>query len=435
MNKRCSVVSFILLLVAGLAWSAVALAQETPDPTFALEDCLRYALQHSPDLQSARQGVVVAETAVRQARSSYSPQLTLEANDGFHGSSGGGNSAYASGADLALGMTFWQSGRQDLVNQVRAALRSTTASYADSRLSLGLLVADDYYAVLSAAELVGVAEAGVTYATQHRDQVQKQIDQGTTAPVEIHTVNDDLAQAQLNLIDARSDLRTMLVTLKADMGMPYSTDLKLAPAILGAAEAVPEETATVTAALQARPDLSAQRAVVEARRHALAVARTSHGPVLAVTGSAVQSYAGWSDSQSNWNVSAGVSWPLADGGYTAAGVKAAQANLTGSEADLQNLTNQATLAVQSALIELGRTAERIRASEDALTAATARLQSAEVKYREGLGILLEVTSARQDLSTAQAENVRARFAYQVARLGLQRATATLPLPTTEEVQP
>ena len=86
------------------------------------------------------------------------------------------------------------------------------------------------------------------------------------------------------------------------------------------------------------------------------------------------------------------------------------------------------LQVESALIEIERTSERIKASEQAVTAATARLHSAEVKYREGLGILVEVTDARQSLTSAEAENVRARFSYQAALIALQRATGTLPLP-------
>jgi outer membrane protein TolC len=87
------------------------------------------------------------------------------------------------------------------------------------------------------------------------------------------------------------------------------------------------------------------------------------------------------------------------------------------------------------LIELDRTSERIRASEDALTAARSRLHSAEVRYTEGLGILIEVTEARSSLTSAEAGNVRARFAYQVARLTLQRAMGTLPLPDrTAEAQ-
>ena len=120
----------------------------------------------------------------------------------------------------------------------------------------------------------------------------------------------------------------------------------------------------------------------------------------------------------------------------AAAQRTAEANLIASEAILQNLSNEATLAVQTALIELERTAESIKACEEALTAATARLRAAEVKYSEGLGILIEVTSARQDLTSAEADLVRARFDYQTAVIALQREMGTLPIPDEDaEVRP
>jgi len=45
--------------------------------------------------------------------------------------------------------------------------------------------------------------------------------------------------------------------------------------------------------------------------------------------------------------------------------------------------------------------------------------------------LLEVTDARQALTSAEADAVRARFSYQVGRIALQRAMGVLPLPTGE----
>ncbi len=150
-----------------------------------------------------------------------------------------------------------------------------------------------------------------------------------------------------------------------------------------------------------------------------------------VAGQAAESYPDWNDTRSSVSLSAGLTWPLFDGGNTAAAQDAAAANLTSSEADLQALADQVTLEVQSALIGLESAAEKIRATDEAVIAATARLRSAEVKYQEGLGILLEVTDARQALTSAEADAVRARFSYQVGRIALQRAMGVLPLPTGE----
>ena len=424
-----------LIVLALTAVLSVAGAQEQSQ-TLTLEDVVKIALEHNPQLVSSEQGVAVARAGLKQARSSYSPQLTLDASQGTRGSSGNGVARDADGASLILGMTFWRSGRSDSVAQSRATLTAANSSYADRRLAVASLVADDYYAVLTAAELVGVAKAGVNAAEQHRKQVEKQIEQGTVAAVEIHTVDEDLANARLTLINAQSTVKSTLAALKADMGIPYTTELKLAPSIVGARVTLPSETEAVAAALENRPDLQAQRAVIQGRKAGVRVAKAARGPVVEISGQATGSSNDWSDSGASWDLTAGLSWPLADGGYTKAAEDAAKANVIGSEAELQTLTDQATLEVQDALFELERTAESIKATEEAVTAATARLSAAEVKYREGLAILIEVTDARQALTSAEAEAVRARYAYQVASIGLKTATATLPLPGEEgEAQP
>ncbi|MEN6301280.1 MAG: TolC family protein [Armatimonadia bacterium] len=427
MNKYACIIVLALTMVVSAAW-----AQEPSQP-LTVEDIIKIALEHNPQLVSSQQNIAVARAGLKQARSSYSPQLTLDASQGARGASGGGVAPDTDGASLILGMTFWRSGRSDSVAQSRASVSAAGASYADQRLSVASLVADDYYAVLAAAELVGVAKAGVVAAEQHRQQVEKQIEQGTVAAVEIHTVDEDLANARLSLIDAQSTVKLTMAALKANMGIPYTTELQLAPSIVGAQGTLPSPAEAVAAAIEKRPDLRAQRATIEGRKAAVRVAKAARGPVVEVGGQAAGSSADWSDSRGSWDLTAGLTWPLADGGYTKAGEDAAKANVISSEADLKSLTDQATQEVQNALIELERAAESIKATEEAVTAATARLNAAEVKYREGLAILIEVTDARQSLTSAQADAVRARFAYQVAEIGLQRAMATLPLPGEEGV--
>jgi outer membrane protein len=430
----------LFVLVAAVAVTTCSLvgAQTRVSPSLTLDEVVAYALQHNPLLVSSQQGVAVAQAGVRQARSSYAPQLTLEGTAGTSGSSGGsGFSATQSNnnaVDLVLGMTFWRSGRSASVAQSRANVQVAAASYVDRRLSVAQSVAQDYYAVLAATELLGVAKAGVESAEQHRVQVQKQVEAGTVAPVELHTVDDDLAQARLSLIDARGTVQTALATLKADMGLAYTADLQLAPAIMGAEAKTPTAAEAVDLALRTRPDLRSQEALVTTREAAVRVAKAAHGPVLEVGAQAAAGSAEHSDDNSSWQLTAGISWPLADGGYTAAGVDIAQSNLISAEADQQTAINQATLEVENALTDLQTASERIAASEQALAAAQARLTAAEAKYREGLAILIEVTDARKALTSAEADLVRARFSYQAGQVTLQRAMGTLPLPAEETVQ-
>lgn len=433
--------ALLVLALMGVRWTPrMAGAQEQPTGALTLDECIRTALAHNPSLASSRESVVAAQANVRQTRSSYSPQLTLSASQGVRGTTAtgrvGGGAQSSDGASLSLDMSLWRSGRRQSVAASEASLGAAEWSHRDSRLSVARLVADDYYSVLAATELVRVAEAGVASAEEHWRQVLRQIEAGDVADSEAYTVNDDLAQAELALIDARSDLRTSLATLRNNMGVPQDTQVQLAPSVLGAEGAVVSQAEALKTALEERPDVQAQRALIRSREHAVGVARATYGPTLELATESRQSFPGWSDGTASWGLTAAATWPLLDGGQKRAGVAAALASLRSSQADLQALTDNVALEIETALAELDRARERVKASEEAVTAARSRLTSAEVRYREGLGILLEVTDARAELTNAEAQNVEARYALEQARIGLQWAMGSLPLPGPgSEAQP
>jgi outer membrane protein TolC len=63
-----------------------------------------------------------------------------------------------------------------------------------------------------------------------------------------------------------------------------------------------------------------------------------------------------------------------------------------------------------------------------VAAAQARLAAAEGKYHQGVGILLEVIDARVAVTSALANQVRARYDHQTALVNLQWAIGTLAPP-------
>ena len=72
------------------------------------------------------------------------------------------------------------------------------------------------------------------------------------------------------------------------------------------------------------------------------------------------------------------------------------------------------------------------ATDASYSAAEARLNAARAKYREGVGILLEVTDARSSYTQAAAAQVQARFDHRVARAALRRVLGQIPLPMLEQ---
>lgn len=439
-----SVIGIVTIAIATWVASPVVFAQALPDRPLTLEDCVLIALERNPQITSSEQGIIGAQAGLTRARSSYYPQLSLSAVEGLTsrttglstggGTVGSGGSNTREDLDLTARMTFWQRGRRESVAQSAASLRSTELNHAATEQGLVEQVARDYYGVLATQQLVAVAEEGVASAREHWEQVRARIALGATAQVDIFTAEDDLARAQLDLIDARSSVRTALAGLKNTIAVPLGTSVEVTEAPPPQEWHIPLVQEGVEIALENRPDLLASQAALQGSRYALAQAKIRRGPVIDVTGQYVRGYTDWEARDPSWNVSLGLSWPLFDGYATKADETAASASLEHSRADSQRLINQVALDVENAVVEAERTRERVAATATSVAAAEARLAAAEGKYQQGVGILLEVIDARLSVTSARANQVRARYDYQIAQVGLQRAVGTLWVPEIPERQ-
>ncbi len=426
------VVGLVTVAALSLNWGLRQEACATegfPEGPLSLSDCMAIALRNNPQVVSSAQGVVSARAGLTRARSSYYPQLALSASEGLaRNATGTSGTETQSELGLTSRLTLWRRGRQETVAESRASLQASEHSYASAVQGLLSQVAGDYYAVLAARQLVGVAEAGVESAQAHLDQVKARIALGATAEVDAFTAESDLAQAQLDLIDARSSSSTTFAQLKNSLGLGPESAVEIAEAPATEEMAAPTLGDSLRLALEHRPEVLAGRASAEASRHALAQARISRGPVPEVAAEYGKGFTDWEAREATWEVALGLSWPLFDGYASKAEVEAAQASVTRADADLQQVINQVGLEVERALAEAQRTRERLEGTAKSVRAAEARLAAAEGRYQQGVGILIEVTDARVAVTNARASEVRARYDHQTAQVALQWSMGTLTVP-------
>jgi outer membrane protein TolC len=207
--------------------------------------------------------------------------------------------------------------------------------------------------------------------------------------------------------------------------------LDLAPPPPLVADGPPTLGDALAAAEENRPDVLSAKAAVHASGSALKQAEIRSRPVADISGRYEWGYTDWTRRDPSWDVALALSWTLFDGYATQADITSARASLARSEAQLQGMLDQVGLDVASALAEIERARERVTATAKSVAAAEARLEAAQGKYQQGVGILLEVTDARDDLTGAQANQVEADHDYRTALVGLQRVMGTLSAPEAE----
>lgn len=435
---RAALVAIVSTAVAALA-CGLAAAQEAPAPTpvWSLEECIRAALTHDPDIASSEAAISAALASRRITRSEQDPQLSLDASVGLGSRTRTSGSAVTVGtasSALALEWTFWRTGRSAAFHQSDAEVDVALRDHDALLQSVVEEVATRYYARLASEELIGVAREGVISAEAHLHDVQRRIDVGKAAEVDLFPARSDLAQARLDLIDAQSSARSAQAQLRNSLGLDFHNEFTLAQPEEDPQRALPSLEDAIALAREARPDLSASASSVQARVWALDAARKARRP-----SATLGSTAAWdplsSPASSRWAITARVTWPIFDGHASRAAEDRAGASLRQAEASERRVGLSVELEVEEALIELGRARERMVAAEEAATSARKQWEAATARYRREVGIPLEVTDARKAYTQAAAELVRARFDEKAATVTLQRAMGSLVVPTAGEGAP
>jgi outer membrane protein TolC len=123
---------------------------------------------------------------------------------------------------------------------------------------------------------------------------------------------------------------------------------------------------------------------VDASAAGVTLARSGFYPTINVNASAYREDAHFPPWERGWTADVTASYPIFEGGRTYFDVKAADAVLRESLAELQSGTNQAALTLAQAFKNLVDAQQNVRIQGELLTATALRYKIAEASYRNGL---------------------------------------------------
>ena len=479
---RDSLTLYRLLLPLGLlALSALpAVCQVAPPPPLALPtpltlpQAIALALRQQPQQYVARTQVTQAQGQKLQAQSQYFPILTpsyqyRNNSQAFYGvnssqssiittpgtgvgtmGTGTGTTTGTTGAttpvfspvnevsivrggglSVSLSQTLFDTGQREAVNaEARRAVDAAVANNQNTRQAIILTVTQDYYQLLLNEDLVKVALAQVARFQQTADVTQAQIDAGTTAAKDIYQAKSDLANAQVTLLNNRNSVQTASALLKNALGVNLNGVVQIAPLTAGdTLPPVPTPTAAapldsaVAAAFRDRPDVRQQAANVRSNQAALRLAQRQAG--LSVRGDYVLNYQATNDVGTrgvNSQFLVTGSYPLFDAGLARGGVRIAQAGRDNALNQLELVRQQVRLEVEQAYSTRQTNLEAAGLAQAAITAAQINYDAVIESRKEGIGTVLDVTTAQATLTQAQSQYVSAVYNFYIADAQLQKAT-------------
>ncbi|HYG45058.1 MAG TPA: efflux transporter outer membrane subunit [Bordetella sp.] len=313
----------------------------------------------------------------------------------------------------AFELDFW--GRvRNLSVAARQQYLATVEGKRAFRLSLIANIAATYYAARAGEEGIELARNTVDTRTYALQVAKYRLDAGVTSSVDYEQSAILLTQAQTQLAELRRTTAEhwnrlwVLVGGKIDGALPPSRPIGNA----GQFEDLDAGLPSFLLAL--RPDIRQAEDMLRAANANIGVARAAFFPRIALTSSFGYASSELSDLFSSpseiWTVGASLGLPLFDWGQRRAGVDLAVARRDELVANYQKTVQTAFSEVATALERRERYRDQLIAQANAVQAQRRLAETADLRYRNGISIYLEVVDARRGLFNAEQQILLLRAA-------------------------
>jgi outer membrane protein TolC len=424
-----------------------------PSP-LSLSEAIAIAKAHQPDIFTAKTNTTSAEGAKIQAQAGYLPQVkatytgtgNTQKDKSIQENNVNGTIVSQSvstttvnnthtGA-ISLSQNIFDLGIREATNSaarnsLRAAKYSETATLHTSVLS----VISAYYTLLADIDQVKVADAQVKRYQETVNLTQAQIDAKVSAKNDIYQANANLASAKITLSNAQNAVLIASSELKSDLGVDTNDVVNPVPISKeNSLPDLPEQTSAPTldeclkTAFTKRPDYLADVATLDAAEANFKSTKLQQQLTVSVDYSlSLSAINAVSQTVDNSTITATVSAPIFDGGTAKGAIKSAQASRDASRIAFEKERLSIRSEIEQALYNRNNSYETLKFAKAAVDSAQTSYDSALASRKEGVNTYLDVMTAENSLTSAQAEYVADFYTYYNADATLQKALGALPI--------
>lgn len=428
-----------IVLVLTLSWGA-ANAQPAVDSA-DLAQVYQHALAEDAELREAEARYRAALEAQPLARSAQRPNVNAEAGTSvFFVDPSGAPSA--DGLRFNLGLVLNQSlfDRRTQVGLVQADLQvALAAAELDAaRQDLMLRVAETYFNVLTATEILEFRRTEREAIARQMDQTQRRFEVGLVAITDVKEAQARLDFATAEEISAERNLDVAREALAVLTNRHYG---RLASRQANIQKQNPEPADIeqwVAMALENNQGLQMRRLGAEIAREQIARQRAEGDPTVGLNAALTDTrYSGVNGPQFNDSTDARIALqlnvPLYTGGRVQALTRQAREEFDAAQEAVTLAERRTTQNARSSYLSVLANAARAQALEQAVASNQAALESTEAGFQVGTRTQVDVLLALREVFRAESDFAAATYAYLVDLLRLQRAVGGLSVESLDHI--
>ncbi len=396
------------------------------------------AIRNNPRIRVAQLLARAQHQVYRQTRAGYLPQLqagavAAQAEDGSRFTFDELRSTRLithAGGGLDFHQLLTDFGHTtNLIASSKLYEKAQNAQAQASTLDIVLISDQAFYSALEAQALVKVAQQTVDTRKTTDRQITELTRNKLRSTIDLAFADEDLAQAQLLLLDAQTQYSNAINALTSVLGFDRPMTYKLVETGGAVPSPPPDQDELVHMALQQRPDLMAldydQQAANKYARAQWEQLMPTLDSMAVVGGTPIR------DDQyftTNWFGAIGVDLevPIFSGFRYTAQAHEAEDRAQAAQENLRDLRDQVVRDVRDAWLQSNTSYQKIAVTKKLLKASNMGLELAQERYKLGLSSIVELSQSQLEQTQASIENVNARYEYELALAALNYQLGNLP---------
>lgn len=423
-RRMASLLAILAFAAADTTAPADAAAQAETPISMTLDEVIRRTMQNSPQIAQAEGAVQTAGAVERSAFGSYLPSLnissgaSLASTERFDPTLGttvsGSSDSYSAG--LSSNIDLFTGGRRGAESaRARAQTDVSEASLVEQRYAVTRNAKAAFFDVLRGSDLIRSAEARIARAEEALGAAQLRAQAGTATRSDELRAQLEMTNARQALLQAQNQKRSAMYGLGRLVAVDGPVDADTDETFVVRELAVSRESIIEMAVTQSPAVVTATANELSAG-YGVRAARAQYLPSLSGSGSYNWSNTdpSFSDVRGSWNTRLNLSFPVFNRFAREESVERAQVQSRVAQYQLEDARRAALANVQRVLGTIETARLQIDLAEEALALAEEDLRVQEERYRLGVATILERVTSQENLVSAEATLIAARYDYQLA---------------------
>lgn len=416
--------------------------------SYSLEEAVKIALENKESLKASAMDLESSRQGVKGSYSRILPSVRFSGNmnesrfpiqtGGYNQTTGeitldkissqiSASSAISLSQNIYDGGVWWNTIRQAKNNY-------KIAEEFDRQIKSNIIrnVHSTYFNYLKASQLLDVARSNLMSSQQQLALAEQKYQLGSAKKTDLLKAQVRFGQARVDVVNNDAGLQNAYLSLKNAMGLIGKEVDFSVKEVESPLDIVPEFETGFELVQKFNPSVKAKQYQITAAELGEKIAKGSRLPIISGNASMSGTSDNISDAISNSyndqkrvNTGLSISIPIFSGNSISTRIQKAKIAVNKQESEYLTQLQDLSVQLQSSIDQLNNFQEIIPINETVLVSAEEDLKLAQVRYRQGSTIILEVLDAQVSVVRARSSLIRTKYDAYIQQANLKALLGTL----------